>query len=534
MHGQLTQLVECHLDVVKVGGSSPSLPTKRNCRIFNSSFFYKVSSWFSKIQVRRYIINHYLRKVRRVMAKSSINTSKLAEAFLNNIDKLSNALNKHDEFEYSIIAIAMDGDNVIPVNLETMEQYGELFLVGVTFKSYWLTYVLTFGNSDFSIRSTFQLRREEELTFTYTEMFSVLNIEEFRDVDFSFVLDKDLIQNIMERVVLFAERYVGIFINSYKDNWVLLKKLQDQKKDWFYIENSRNKQFKTRRRFIAAYNFYISGDYKKAVKEYIKLKPWLTRYELMLLEYLNGIITGEKEDPRKEADYIPHNPHKLMRDMGKKSVVELLGFYIGWIPATALISIFFISAYYGFLFFHRDNIFMLISGVEMCFIPALFIGILAWLIPRKYFLKLVLKDKFESYMAVDTFYNSGFYRRTLPKLYAVIFTLSIVFMVLTLNWNIKFLKDRLLDNSAYFSITPHVIEYSAIKTIYKEENFRNGFNEVVDLPSYFILMKNDELLDLRILMYDLEGFEKVVLPYLTESIGIPLRSVDLKENILQD
>ena len=25
--GQLTQLVECHLDVVKVGGSSPSLPT---------------------------------------------------------------------------------------------------------------------------------------------------------------------------------------------------------------------------------------------------------------------------------------------------------------------------------------------------------------------------------------------------------------------------------------------------------------------------------------------------------------------------
>ena len=26
-YGQLTQLVECHLDVVKVGGSSPSLPT---------------------------------------------------------------------------------------------------------------------------------------------------------------------------------------------------------------------------------------------------------------------------------------------------------------------------------------------------------------------------------------------------------------------------------------------------------------------------------------------------------------------------
>lgn len=27
IHGRLTQLVECHLDVVKVGGSSPSSPT---------------------------------------------------------------------------------------------------------------------------------------------------------------------------------------------------------------------------------------------------------------------------------------------------------------------------------------------------------------------------------------------------------------------------------------------------------------------------------------------------------------------------
>lgn len=40
--GQLTQLVECHLDVVKVTGSSPVLPTIKKSLLIKRFFFFLV------------------------------------------------------------------------------------------------------------------------------------------------------------------------------------------------------------------------------------------------------------------------------------------------------------------------------------------------------------------------------------------------------------------------------------------------------------------------------------------------------------
>lgn len=465
------------------------------------------------------------------MAKSAIKTSKIAKYFVNNLFKINDALRKHDQFEYDVVIVAMDGDKVITVDIEDMEQYGELFLVQVTFKSYWLTYILTFGDSDFSIRSKFIFRRNHELSFSYTEMFSVLNIDEFRDVDFSFVLDESLIEDVLERVADFAKSYIGIFINTYKDNWAILETLEEQKNEWISLEKLRNKKLKIRRGFNNAFKAYQDGDFSKAAKKYDRLRPWLTKYELMRLEYINGISRGEKKDFTKGSDYIPHIGYKVLKEMRKKSFLDFIVLCIGCILTTAIVSLIFIAVYFSFLRLQNEYVFILISGIEMCFVPSFFIGIIGALIPRKYFLRLVLKEKFEKYIAVDTFLNSKFNKKILPIINSLVIAASIIFMVLTLNWNIKFEDDRLLDNSKYFSIKPREIMYSEIKAIYKEEKFRNSFNEVRNGPSYFILLNSGELLDLRVLMYDKEGFEKIALPHLNKNAGIPLKKIELKEKL---
>lgn len=465
------------------------------------------------------------------MAKSVIKTSKLAESFVNNIYKVKDALSKHDEFEYSVDIVAMDGNKVIGVTLDNMEQFGELFFIKAVFKSYWITFILTFGDSDFSIRSNFMLKRNEEQVFSYFEMFNAFNINEFRDPDFSFVLNEEMVERVIDRIADFAERYIGIFIETYKNDWTILKTLEDQKSEWILLEILRSKKSKTRRRFSNAFNAFRSGDLKKAAKIYNNLKPLLTSYELMRLEYINEILNGEKEDFTKSSDYIPHNSHKVLKEMSRKSYIELIGFIVGWLPTTAVVSLIFIAVYYSFLRLQREYVFMLISGVEMCFVPALFIGLIAWMIPRKYFLKLILKENFEKYIAVDTFNNSKFYRKILPIINVLVISLSIIFTVFTLNWNIKFDDNKLLDNSKYFSIKPRVIMYSEIEAIYKEEKYRNSFDEIIDSTSYFIVLKNGELLDLRTLMYDKEGFEKIALPYLSKNAGIPLKRIELKEKL---
>lgn len=463
--------------------------------------------------------------------KSAIKTLQIAKYFMNNLNKVNEALNKHDDFECKVIIIAMDGSRTVVVSLDNMEQYGDLFLIEAIFSSYWCSYILTFGDSDFGITSRFTFKRDNELEFSYPELFTIFSIKEFRDVDFSFVLEKRLIEQIMNRVAVFAERFTGIFIDGYKADWTIIKTLKKQKEEWTSLEQSRNRLIKVRKRLHRAVNAFINGDYERADKEYNEVSEWLISYELMRLDYIKGIISGEEVDYRKEPDYIQHNPLKLIKDMGKKSFVELLGFYIGWIPTSVVISVVFIAIYYGFLSLHNDAVFMLISGVDMCFVPALFIGFFAWLIPRKYFLKLILKDKFESYMAVDTFQNSRFYRSTLPIMSSIFVVVSIVFTILTLNWNIEFDKDRLLDNSSYFSIKPRIIMYTEIEALYREEKLRNGFNEIVSLPSYFIMLRSGEMVNLRTIMYDKEGFESKALTYLRDNIGIPLKTIDLIENI---
>lgn len=465
------------------------------------------------------------------MAKSAIKTSKIVKSFLDNLYKIDDALKDHDEFEYDVVIVAMDGKRAITVDLEDMEKYGELFLVEVTFKSYWLTYVLTFGDSDFSIRSRFMFRRNHELSFSYIEMFSVLNISEFRDVEFSFVLDENVIESVLARVADFAKSYVGIFIDTYKYNWTILESLEEQQNEWIYLESLRMKKKKIRRQFNSAFKAYQDGDFIKAVDKYGSLRPWLTKYELMRFEYINEISRGEKKDFRKRSGHIPHVGYKVLKEMRRKSFLDFIVLCIGCLLATAIVSLIFIAVYYGFLGLQSEYIFILISGIDMVFVPAFFIGIIGALIPRKYFLRVILKENFEKYIAVDTFSNGKFNRKILPIINGLVIATAVIFMVITLNWNIKFENDRLLDNSKYFSIKPRVIMYSEIKAIYKEEKYRNSFNEVRNAPSYFIMLNNGELLDLRILMYDMEGFEEVALPYLNSKVGIPLRKIELKEKL---
>ena len=466
------------------------------------------------------------------MSKSTINKYKLVKRFINNTDKISESLKGHDEFQCSIRIYALDGKDIVQVNINDIEEYGEIFFVEVVFKSYWLSYSLTYGDTNFSIQSKFIFRRNEESSFSYEEIFSVLNIEEFREINFPLVLDEETIDIAVDRISEFAMKYIGEFIKAYRDDHRILDKLEEQKRQWDLLENVRAKGLIRRIRLYRGFNAYICGDFKKSVKNYNSIKSYLTKYELMRLEYMSEVLKDRRENNYDKEDYRLLRGYKLLREHYKHSLPEILSLYLGWIPMSAIISIVFIAIYYGFLVLDKESIFILISGVEMTLVPSLLIGIAAYTIPRKFILKAILKDKYKDYIAVDTFYNGKFYLKTLPILTGFIIILSSVFMVFGLNWNIKFLEDRLLDNSNFFDIKPRSIMYTQIEAIYREEKFRNSYNEVIEAPSYFIKLKNGKILDMRILMYDIEGFENIALPYLIREMQIPLRQVELKEDII--
>ena len=146
--------------------------------------------------------------------------------------------------------------------------------------------------------------------------------------------------------------------------------------------------------------------------------------------------------------------------------------------------------------------------------------------------KLLFKKKYNEIKALDEIENSGKIERVMSKIFQFIIASSLVFSILIANTNIAFYEEYFKDNLDLLSIKGTSYNYQEVYCVYKADGITNDFGQVVNNPTYVILLKGGEQINLY---YDVE-FEDAknnIIP-IFEKHNIEIREIDLVENIEED
>lgn len=261
------------------------------------------------------------------------------------------------------------------------------------------------------------------------------------------------------------------------------------------------------------YNHFLTGNYKKAKKEYLKVKR-LLGYEKRLFAFMQSLSPGEK--------YEAAPPELNTLDEGLKEVKGKLGL------SVLLFSLFcitpFLTAVFTFLYLlmvrlvYIDALYVTnfgpIAALEMM-LPAILVSILLSYFLRRKISRLLFPKKHEKNCQYDSILNRAHEERLMRKLTYVLATGCLIFLFLTINKNLVFYEDGFKDNLKFFSLKSEYIGYDSVDSIWEISEKKNSLGMQMDNRYYIILLKNGRKLNYA---YDVSDsqFEKKIVPLLAE------------------
>ncbi|MDD2361958.1 MAG: hypothetical protein PHH84_03225, partial [Oscillospiraceae bacterium] len=243
-----------------------------------------------------------------------------------------------------------------------------------------------------------------------------------------------------------------------------------------------------------AYEAYMTGNYTAALKK-LKKQKYKTAYENRLIEYLDNAQTPRPHVP--ESIYI--NLTELYKNgIPKNNIKEglmiapaMLIFALIWLPL-------YLAIYFLFYFIEsRDAVYLLgtLANAPSAMFPAMICGIPMLYFQSKRFYKLFFKKNYEQMAALDNAVNSRSTHRFMRALMGVLVACSVVFLALTAHQNIKLTETGFYDNTNFWSLQGEYYSYDEVDKLHYREQTPSGYGDMLDIPSYVILLKNGEELD---------------------------------------
>lgn len=275
---------------------------------------------------------------------------------------------------------------------------------------------------------------------------------------------------------------------------------------------------------LDSYIDYTVGKYAKAIKKYNKLKGKLTSYETRLLEYIKTNLDKLQMPVEQEMN-------TLVQAKNLKNVkTELFPMYLSWLFLTPIWYVVYDLIYYiATYFLYKGTIYVTGSFPFAIFLPAFLTAIIHSYFTRNIVYKILFKKKYNDIKALDEIENGGKVEQMMSKLFQFIIAASLVFAVLIANTNIAFYDEYFKDNLDLLTITGTTHSYNDVYCVYKADGIKNDFGQIVNNPTYVIVMKDRTKINLYYYV-EFEDIKENIIP-IFEKNNIQIREIDLVDNI---
>ena len=265
-------------------------------------------------------------------------------------------------------------------------------------------------------------------------------------------------------------------------------------------------------RFTSApYLNTIKGDLKRSVNEMRKVKE-LFGYERRMIR-----LWEEGTAPScTELSEIVENADAYNSRGVQSSGKEFLALFFSWFVLTACLAPLFAGLF--LLVMHteaRESVYLMgvLWNLPFAFVFAFITSIPLSYFTRFTFYKLFYKKDFERYREMDHITNGKSSDKVIKAFLIILVVLGFIMMLLFVRWNLNFYEDGFVDNSRFFSLKGEYYRYDEIDRLYYLPNRTNDFGDVLDYPSYVIVLTSGREIDLY--EFDtIENYENKLLPFL--------------------
>lgn len=245
----------------------------------------------------------------------------------------------------------------------------------------------------------------------------------------------------------------------------------------------------------SGYEAYMIGNYNTAIKKLNKLKN-KTRYENLLINYMEKATAPQR--------HVPESVFKNLTELYKNGISKnnfkeslaiapaMIIFGILWVPL-------FLALYFLFYFFESmDSIYLLgpLENAPSVIFPALLMAIPTIYFNSKRFYKLFFRKNYKKLINLVNATYSRSAHKFIKGLTVVLFVSSTVFLFLTAHQNIKLTEDGFYDNTELFRVTGTFYNYQDIEILKYQQETPDSHGGTFPYPSYVILLKNGEKIDI--------------------------------------
>lgn len=292
--------------------------------------------------------------------------------------------------------------------------------------------------------------------------------------------------------------------SDFEEKTRILKAYTDEMNDIFKINNANemlaflsdhiNEYCVLRFSSIAFIN-YMRGNRLAAVQQLQKSKP-LTGYEKRLIHIWDD---AEQSDIPNLSTVVKNAEIYSEKGNPKVDFKEFGASFVSWLVLTPAISAAYIVLYFLVVYMEGAKSVYLMGPIYNFPIAILFgfgTAIAASYFTRFKFYKWFFKKDYERYCELDYIQNGGGADKIMKGFLRIVAVIGIIGCILLAKWNLNFLSDGFVDNSKFFSLKGEYYSYTQIEKVYYKPDRVNDFGETLDFPSYVIVLKNGEEIDL--------------------------------------
>ena len=178
---------------------------------------------------------------------------------------------------------------------------------------------------------------------------------------------------------------------------------------------------------------------------------------------------------------------------------ELAAMFLSWIPLWIGFSAVFVGFFFLLVYFEGiSSIYLMgpIYSFPYCILFGFISAIAASYFTRFKTYKFLFPKDFERYRAADQIQNGEGADKLMKGFLTVIIICAVAGSVLLAKWNVNFKEYGFVDNSKFLSLVGEYHDYEEIARIYYKADRVNGLGEKLDFPSYVIVLKNGQEIDL--------------------------------------
>lgn len=282
----------------------------------------------------------------------------------------------------------------------------------------------------------------------------------------------------------------------------------------YYFDKSLY-SFLTLRLTSAHFINYIKGDLKTATKQLGKVKDKLGYEKSLLEEMKSGKITTLPDLSSIREALKTYSKGGVQNTSSGK---EFFAMFLSWIVLCLGFSAIYLALFFLLVYIEgRSSIYLMgpIYNFPYCILCGFITAIAASYFIRFKAYKLLFPKDFDRFQATDQIQNGTGSDKLMKGFLTVLIICSLIGCVLFAKWNINFGEYGFTDNSKFFSVSGEYHSYEDVDRIYYKSDRVNDFGDTLDFPSYVIVLKSGQEIDLY--EYgEIEEYEDTLLEQLKE------------------